>query len=107
MPGDSSQHTAQRVLAPARPQNPGEGQSGETAQRLDGAGASRIHETAAQPELNAELRQPSAAPDPVREQRVGESGQQSGGGATGAQPPAVGTGAQRKHRREANREQLQ
>ena len=67
--GDGDGHVLAVVLAAAGTENPGDGERGESADGLDGGGAAGIEKSMAEAVVDAQLREPSAAPDPVREER--------------------------------------
>ena len=64
---------------------------------MDRGRAAAIEEARAQAEVDAELSQPSAAPDPMRSERKDDCGEDRSGGAAGRQPPAVRSRAPGKH----------
>ena len=77
MAGQRRWHAFRIELAAPRPQDPGDGERRQSAHHLNDACASAIEK--------AQLREPSAAPRPVRKQRIGPPGEQHSGSAAGAQ----------------------
>ena len=67
VPGNGRGHAVIRILSAARSQNPCHGQSGQAPDYLNGAGAAGVHKAVAESGVGAQLRQPSAAPNPMRE----------------------------------------
>src|ERR1700728_2767651 len=97
MAGQRGRHALRTELASARAQYPGDGKSRESSHGLNRACASGIDE--------AELREPSATPNPMREQRIRRGSKQGGGSAARSQAPAVGAAAQGNDGRETRAQQ--
>ena len=77
----------------ARAGDPDHGEGAETAQDVDGSGAAGIEEAGAEGEVDAQLGEPAAAPDPMGEEREDEGGEDGSRGRTRGEPPAVRTRA--------------
>ena len=71
-----------------------------------GAGSSDVQESVSQPVVYAKLRQPSAAPNPMGEERIGPAGKRLPSKGKSPQSPAVCAAAKRNHCGQANTENL-
>ncbi len=76
-------------LALARTCDPDNGEGAESAQDMDCGRSAGIEKARAEREVDAELRQPTAVPDPVREQRKDDGGSHGSGSAAGGEAPAI------------------
>ena len=61
-----------RVLPDARAEDHRPGEGGDASDHVHDRRAREVHVAVAEPEVGAELREPAAAPDPVRKERIGE-----------------------------------
>ena len=82
------------VLALAGTQDPGDGESGETAEDVKDCGSAEIDE-GWEAEERGELGEPAVAPDPVAEDGEDDGGEETARGADGGETPAIRTGADR------------
>ena len=107
MPRDRGGHSFERILAATRAENPGEGQRREAADGLNRAAASGIDHPVAHGCIDSELREPAAAPDPMREEGIRPSSQKRRGSTGGRQSPAVQARAHRNQGSQSHTEDLQ
>src|ERR1700737_2648760 len=89
MAGDGGRHAVRGILPAPRAENPGHGESGEAAHYVDRAGSPGIDESVTESVVGAELRQPTAAPNPMRKKRIGPTSQERSSSATRPEPPAI------------------
>jgi len=82
------------VFALARAENPGDGESGETADDVEYCGSAEVGE-GWEAEERGELGEPAVAPDPVSEEGEDDGGEESAGCADGGETPAVSASADR------------
>jgi len=76
-------------LALARPGDPDHGQRAEAPENVDGGRAAAVEKAFAEREVDAQLGQPAARPDPMREERKDGCCQKRGDGAAGAEAQAI------------------
>src|ERR1035441_6203165 len=87
--------------------DPGDSQCSQATYSLNTARSSCIQKAVPEAIIDSQLSEPPAAPNPVSEQRIGPSGQQSRGRAARTQSPAVGAAAQRDKCRQPDAQHLQ
>ena len=89
--GDGGGEAFAGVFAAAGAEDPDDGERHEASGGMDDGCASAIGE-GGQVKEGAELAEPASAADPVSEEGIREGGEDGGGDADGAEPPAVGAG---------------
>ncbi len=83
------------------------GQCCQPAHSLNCAGSSGIEKAAANSIIDAELREPSAAPYPVRKKRISQRSKNCSGKANGAKTPAIRAASKWNQGSEAHGKNLQ
>ncbi len=105
--GNRGGHPLVGILIAPRPEYPNHRERGQPANNLNRAGAAAIEEPSPEPEIVAQLGQPSSAPYPMGKDRIGATGKQCSRRANRAQPPAIHGGAERDDGGNSRSEHLQ
>ena len=94
-------------LASAGAGDPDHGERAEAAQGVNRGRAAAIEKAGAEREIYAELGQPAASPDPMRQKRKDETGQDRGRYHARRKPPSISSGAPGNHGREGNGQEFE